>query len=228
MFFEPFLLLIILPALLGFWAQHRIGTAYAKWSRVGSRSRLTGAEVATAIMRSAGIDDVAIVEISGHLTDHYDPVRQRLALSSENYRGLSLAALGVSAHESGHAIQHKIAYPALGLRMNLIPLTNIASSLLPFIMIGGLVFRSFGLLYLGVAAYTLLTVFQLITLPVEFDASRRALQRLQGLGILQPDEMVGAADTLNAAAWTYVAAFIASLGNLAYLLVALSGQRDRN
>jgi uncharacterized protein len=223
-----YLLLLIFPLLLGLWAQHRVSTAYAKWSRVGSRGHLTGAEVASAVMRSAGIDNVEIVEIDGHLTDHYDPSHKRLALSSENYRGASLAALGVSAHESGHAIQDKISYPALHLRMSLIPATNFASTLLPFIMIGGFFFHMFGFLYLGVVVYTILTIFQLITLPVEFDASRRALVHLQGLGILQPDEMVGARDTLNAAAWTYVAAFVASLGNLIYLLLILSGGRNRN
>jgi hypothetical protein len=214
--------------LLALWARHRIGSAYEKWSRVGSRARLTGAEVADAVMRSAGINDVEIVQIPGHLTDHYDPLHKRLALSAENYRGTSLAALGVAAHESGHAIQHQVAYPALGLRMSLIPITNIASSLLPIVIIGGLFFEHFGLILLGVIVYGVLTVFQLITLPVEFDASRRALQRLRGLGILQPDEMVGATETLRAAAWTYVAAFVASLGYLIYLLLTLSGSRSRN
>jgi Zn-dependent membrane protease YugP len=223
-----YLLLLIFPFILGLWAQHRVSTAYTKWSRVGSRGHLTGAEVASAVMRSAGIDDVEIVEIDGHLTDHYDPSHKRLALSSENYRGTSLAALGVSAHESGHAIQDKVSYPALHLRMSLIPATNFASTLLPFIMVGGFLFHMFGFLYLGVVVYTILTIFQLVTLPVEFDASRRALVHLQGLGILQPDEMVGARDTLNAAAWTYVAAFVASLGNLIYLLLILSGGRNRN
>ena len=220
--------LLIVPLILGLWAQHRIGTAYAKWSRVGSRGHLTGAEVAAAVMRSAGIDNVDIVEIEGHLTDHYDPAHKRLALSSENYRGTSLAALGVAAHESGHALQDKVAYPALHLRMSLIPATNFASSLLPFVMVGGFFFHMFGFIYLGIVVYLILTVFQLVTLPVEFDASRRALQHLQGLGILQPDEMVGARDTLNAAAWTYVAAFVASLSTLIYLLLAASGNRSRN
>lgn len=223
-----YLLLLIFPFLLGLWAQHRVGTAYTKWSRVGSRGHLTGADVASAVMRSAGIDNVEIIEIAGHLTDHYDPSHKRLALSSENYRGTSLAALGVSAHESGHAIQDKISYPALHLRMSLIPATNFASTLLPFVMFGGFFFHMFGFITLGVVIYSILTVFQLVTLPVEFDASRRALVHLQGLGILQPDEMVGARDTLNAAAWTYVAAFVASLGNLIYLLLILSGGRNRN
>ncbi len=222
------ILLLFAPMGLGLWAQHRISTAYAKWSQVGSRGSLTGAEVASAIMRSAGIDNVAIEEIKGHLTDHYDPVHKRLALSSENYRGTSLAALGVAAHESGHALQDKVAFPALHLRMSLIPATNFASSLLPFVMFGGFFFHMFGFIYLGIVVYLILTVFQLVTLPVEFDASRRALQHLQGLGLLQSDEMVGARDTLNAAAWTYVAAFVASLSTLIYFIVAASGGRSRD
>jgi Zn-dependent membrane protease YugP len=222
-----YIFLLIIPAILGLWAQHRVGAAYARWSRVGARARLTGAEVASAVMRSAGIANVEVVEIPGHLTDHYDPVNKRLSLSSENFRGGSLAALGVAAHEAGHALQDKVGYPALHFRMSLVPMTNFACSLLPFILFGGFFFRMFGLIYLAIGVYLLLTVFQFITLPVEFDASRRALKHLEGLGILDPQEMVGARDTLKAAAWTYVAAFIAALGNLIYFLSLVSGNRNR-
>jgi len=225
--FGPYIFLILIPIFLGMWAQHRVSGTYAKWSKVGSRGRLTGAEVADAVMRSGGVNDIEIVEIPGHLTDHYDPGKKRLCLSSENYRGTSLAALGVAAHESGHALQDKVHYPALHLRMNLVPATNFASSLLPLVMIGGFYFRIMGLIELGVGVFLILTVFQLITLPVEFDASKRALQRLNGLGILQGDEMVGARDTLNAAGWTYVAAFVASLSNLLYLVLQMQGGRRR-
>jgi len=207
----------------------RVSSTYAKWSQVGSRIGMTGAEVAKAVMRSAGIDNVDIVEIPGHLTDHYDAQNKRLALSSENYHGMSLAALGVSAHESGHAIQDKERYAALEMRMQLVPMTNFACSLLPVIMIGSLFLGFFGpkLIITIVAIYLILTVFQLVTMPVEFDASRRALQRLQGLGILTKEEMVGARAVLKAAAWTYVAAFIASLGTLLYYLSLLSGGNRR-
>lgn len=220
-----FLLLIIVPMVLALWAQMRVSSVYTKWSQVGSRSGLTGAEVASAVMRSAGIDNVEITEIPGHLTDHYDAKNKRLALSSENFHGTSLAALGVAAHESGHAIQDKEKYAALEARLNLVPITNIASTLLPLAVFGGFIFRMFGLLYLGIGAYFVLMIFQLVTMPVEFDASRRALQRLKGLGILTADEMVGARQTLKAAAWTYVAAFVAALGNLLHLLIVVNGRR---
>lgn len=230
MFFlnEPiFLLLVIGPMILGLWAQMRVGNVYAKWSRISSRSGLSGAEVASAVMRSAGVDNVEIVEIPGHLTDHYDAGNKRLALSSENFHGTSLAALGVAAHESGHAIQDKVNFPALKMRMDLVPITNFACSLLPLSLFGGFVFRMPGLIYLGIVAYFILAIFQMVTMPVEFDASRRALNRLQGLGILTADEMVGARQTLKAAAWTYVAAFIAALGNLLQLLMVVLGERRR-
>jgi Zn-dependent membrane protease YugP len=227
--FQEYIFLIIIPVALGLWAQMRVSSTYAKWSQVGSRAGMTGAEVAKAVMRSAGIDNVDIVEIPGHLTDHYDAQNKRLALSSENYHGTSIAALGVSAHESGHAIQDKERYAALEMRMQLVPMTNFACSLLPAIMIGSLFLGFFGpkLIIAVIAIYLILTVFQLVTMPVEFDASRRALQRLNGLGILTSDEMVGARAVLKAAAWTYVAAFIASLGTLLYYLSLLSGNRRR-
>ena len=211
--------LILIPLILGIWAQSRVSGTYRKWSKVASRGRIRGAEAASAIMRKAGIDDVEIVAIRGHLTDHYDPVRKRLALSEENFHGVNLAAIGVAAHEAGHAIQHKVGYKALNLRMSLIPITNIASKMLPFVIIGGFLFHLAGLIQLGVIVYLILTIFQLVTLPVEFDASRRARQELLGLGILQEDEAVGVVKTLNAAGLTYVAAFIASLGNLIYLFL---------
>ena len=214
-----YLSLIIIPLILGIWSQSKVTSTYRKWSRVASRGRLTGRETASAIMRAAGIHDVDIVEIPGHLTDHYDPMHKRLALSSENYRGTSLAALGVAAHESGHAIQHKVGYAPLKFRAALIPVTNIASKMLPFVIIGGFFFGMLGLIKLGVLVYLVLTIFQLITLPVEFDASKRAAKQLVGLGILEQDEIGGVTQTLNAAGWTYVAAFISSLANLAYLIL---------
>lgn len=214
-----FFLLIIPTIILSLWAQHKVTSAYNEWKRVPTRSRITGAEAAYAVMRNAGIGDVDIVEISGHLTDHYDPINKRLALSSENYRGYSLAAVGVAAHEAGHAIQHKVGYKPLNVRMSLIPVTTIASQLLPFVMLGGLFFGAFGmtLIKIGVICYAVLTVFQLITLPVEFDASKRARVQLGELGIVGADEMPGVVKTLNAAGFTYVAAFVSSLANLLYL-----------
>ncbi len=214
-----FWLLFILVLLFALYAQIRVSSAYGKNSQIASRGRITGREAAAAVMQRAGIDDVEIVEIPGHLTDHYDPLNRRLCLSSENYRGTSLAALGVATHESGHAIQHKVGYKALQARMALVPATQFASNLLPLIMVGGFFFGLGGMLLdLGIIIYALLSLFQLITLPVEFDASRRAKVELVQLGILDRDEMPGVNETLNAAALTYVAAFVTALMHLLWLL----------
>ena len=225
-----YLIFIVPTFILAMWAQSKVSSTYNKYARVPSRGRITGAEAAAAVMRSAGISDVKIIQVRGHLTDHYDPIGKKLALSEENYRGSSLAALGVAAHEAGHAVQHKIGYGALKARMALVPVTNIASSVLPFVMIGSFFIIggafSLTLLKLGILCYVVLTLFQLITLPVEYDASVRAKKELVTLGILGNDEMVGVEKTLNAAALTYVAAFVSSLSYLIYLLSMLGGSRD--
>jgi len=217
-----FLILIIVPLLVGLWAQMKVKSAYNQYVQVPSRGRITGREAARAVMESAGIRDVEIVECHGTLSDHYDPTHKRLALSRDNYRGSSLAALGVAAHEAGHAIQHQQEYAPLKTRMALVPITSFASQLLPMVMVGGFIFGGFGpiLLNVGIAIYLVLTVFQLVTLPVEFDASKRAKAQLVNLGIVDRDEMEGVTKTLDAAAYTYVAAFVASLGWLLYLLAA--------
>jgi Zn-dependent membrane protease YugP len=209
---------------IGLWAQMKVKSAYGKYVQVPSRGRITGREAAQAVMQSAGIHDVEIVECNGTLTDHYDPRNKRLALSRDNYRGSSLAALGVAAHEAGHAIQHKQGYAPLNLRMSLVPVTNIASQALPIVMLGGFfLFHSPMLINLGIIIYVVLTFFQLVTLPVEFDASKRAKAQLANLGIIEQDEMIGVEKTLDAAAYTYVAAFVSSLG---WLLYMLAGNRD--
>ena len=220
-----FIFLIIIPMLLGLWAQMKVKSAYGRYSKVPSRGNVTGREAAAAVMEAAGIRDVEIVATPGTLTDHYDPSKKRLALSQDNYNGTSLAALGVAAHEAGHAIQHKVGYSMLNLRMALVPITMFSSKLLPFVILGGFFFQMMGAIWLGVGVYMVLTVFQMITLPVEFDASKRAKEELADLNIVQNDEMAGVRKTLDAAAWTYVAAFIASLGNLLYLLSIVSRNR---
>jgi len=217
------MVLLILSFFFALYAQYRVSSAYKKNVKILSRGRITGREAAEAVMSRAGINDVEITEIRGHLTDHYDPTNKRLALSSENYRGTSLAALGVSAHEAGHAIQHKVGYTMLKTRMALVPITQISSQLLPLVIIGGFFFHITGLITLGIAVYAVLTVFHLVTLPVEFDASSRAKKELVGLGIVDRDEMPGVSETLNAAALTYVAAFLGSLLNLLWLI---SARRD--
>lgn len=220
-----YLLLIIFPVILGAWAQFQVQAKYTQWSKVLSKGRITGAEAAQAVMEQAGIHNVEIVAIEGKLTDHYDPVNRRLALSKDNYYGTSLAALGVAAHEAGHAIQHKQAYAPLQWRSALIPVTNISCQLLPFVIFGGFFLNIFGLVKLAVWIYLILAIFQLVTLPVEFDASARAKKILVNLSIIEHDESRGVCETLNAAAFTYVAAFIASLGQLAYY-VLLSRRND--
>jgi uncharacterized protein len=219
-----FLLLLVPTIILGVYAQIRVSSAYNKNVRIPSRGRITGYEAAQAVMAKAGVRDVEIIQIPGHLTDHYNPGRKQLALSQENYHGTSLAALGVAAHEAGHAIQHNVGYGALKARMALVPMTMISSQVLPFVILGGFFFGAAGGIFIdiGILCYFVLTVFHLITLPVEFDASRRAKAELVGLGIIGRDEMPGVSQTLNAAALTYVAAFLSSLMHLVWLILIRS------
>lgn len=224
------IILIIIPMFFGLYAQLKIRNAYAKNVEIPSRGQIRGAEAAQAVMQSAGITDVEIVEVEGELSDHYDPMNKRLALSSLNYHGTSLAALGVAAHEAGHAIQHKIGYAMMTVRQTLAPATQIAAGVANIVLIIGIVLisSSFGgtLLTLGAVALGIICLFQFVTLPVEFDASRRAKIQLVKLGILGEDEMNGVNETLDAAALTYVAAFVAALGSLLHILLLLSGRRD--
>lgn len=226
------LILFIGPMLFGLYAQMRIHSAYQKNLQVESRGRITGREAAEAVLRSAGIDDVEIVAVEGTLSDHFDPVNKRLVLSEPNYHGTSLAALGVSAHEAGHAIQQKVGYAMMSFRQTLVPMTQIASGVSQFVMIAAFFGASFlgaafshNLLLLGTVALAVVCLFQFVTLPVEFDASNRAKKQLVTLGIVDRDEMEGVNETLDAAALTYVAAFVSSLGTLLYYLMLLSGNR---
>ena len=204
----------------------RIQSAYSQYSEVASRNNITGRDAAEAVLRAAGINDVEIVSIQGELTDHYNPSTKVLALSQNNYQGTSLAALGVAAHEAGHAIQHKQKYAPLNLRMALVPITCFASQLLPIVMFGGfLLFQNIVVIYIAVAIYLVLTIFQLVTLPVEFDASKRAKQYLASLGVIEKDEIDGVRTVLDAAAFTYVAAFITSLCWLLYFILRANQRR---
>lgn len=226
------IILIIIPMLFGLYAQSRIHSAYNKNVRIPSRGRITGREAAEAVMRSAGISDVEIVQVPGQLTDHYDPINKRLALSEMNYRGTSLAALGVAAHEAGHAIQHKVGYAMMNVRQTMAPATQIAAGMSNYAILGGIILFSYmglaigyNLLVLGAVALGVIVLFHLVTLPVEFDASRRAKAELVNLGIVERDEMEGVHETLDAAALTYVAAFVAALGSLLHILMILMGTR---
>jgi Zn-dependent membrane protease YugP len=220
-----YLLLIIVPMLLGLWAQFRVKSAFGRYSQMRAHSNMSGADAAREVLSAAQIHDVEVVEINGMLGDHYDPAHKRLCLSTDVYRTPSVAALGIAAHEAGHAIQHARAYAPLKARMALVPVTMFASQLLPFIILGGFFFQIAGLIKLGVLVYGALAVFQLVTLPVEFDASRRAKIVLQEMGIITAGpEAVGVNRVLDAAALTYVAAFVAALGNLLYLLLIARGR----
>jgi uncharacterized protein len=215
--------ILLMVAALGFafWAQSKVKTTYNKYVQIPTRGGITGYEAAEAVMHKAGIYDVEIVRTPGVLTDHYDPVNKRLALSEHNYSGSSLAAVGVAAHEAGHAIQHKVGYTMMNVRQQMAPVVNIAASFLPFIFIGGFFFGLNGglILDLGIIVYAILTLFHLVTLPVEFDATARAKRELDSLGIVAADEAPGVSATLSAAGWTYVAAFAGSLMHLVYLIV---------
>ncbi len=220
------MLLIIFAAVVALVAQVRVSFAFKKFSRVRTHRGLTGAEVAQEILADAGIHDVEITRAQTFLGDHYDPSQKRLCLSPGVYDSESVAAVGIAAHECGHAVQHQHEYAPLKARMAVVPMTMVASKLLPFIVIGGFwfgLFRYQPILDLGIVVYTVLTVFQLITLPVEFDASRRAKLILTQHGVVTREESDGVATVLNAAAWTYVAAFLSAFFNLLYLLAL----RDR-
>src|SRR6478735_3426174 len=182
------LLYIGVPLIIGIWAQIRVRRAFSRWSNPPASSNITGAECAREILQAAQIHDVEVVETNDFLGDHYDPTKKKLCLSSNVYNTPSVAALGIAAHETGHAIQHARAYAPLKLRMAIVPVTMIASQMLPFIIIGGLFFRISGLITLGIYCYLVLVGFQLITLPVEFDASRRAKIILREMGIVQPGQ----------------------------------------
>ncbi len=213
-------------------AQWQVKRMYRRYSQVPATSGYTGAEAAHEILRGAGIRDVEIVEHDEMLGDHYDPRHKRLVLSSQNYHGTSLAALGVAAHEAGHALQHQAAYAPLHLRMAAVSVTNYASQIVAFLpligMATGLLSTVTGLAVMAVA-WGIIMAFNLVTLPVEFDASRRAKAMLGNLGFISGQaEHAGVAKVLNAAAMTYVAAFVTSLLYLLwYLLPLLTGGRQR-
>ena len=213
--------LLIMLVTLGFslWAQAKVKGAYGKWSQVGSRSGMTGADIAQWMMNREGIHDVNLECIPGDLTDHYDPAAKTVRLSQNVYAGQSVAALGIAAHEVGHVIQHAQGYAPLHMRSFVYPVASLGTKIAFPLIFAGLIFQSFGfLITLGVLLFAASTAFTLITLPVEFNASSRALAALEGGGVLAADEMPGARSVLSAAAWTYVAAAVASVLWLLYYI----------
>jgi Zn-dependent membrane protease YugP len=225
-FFDPLYLVFMAPALLfSLWASWRTKSTFNKYQRVGTLRGVTGAQAAAQMLRSAGISDVQIVQADGFLSDHYDPKNKRLALSQPVYASTSIAAVGVACHEAGHAIQHAQSYGPLHLRSALVPTANIGSSLSYFVILGGFLFQQQKLVLLGAALFAMVLVFQIVTLPVEFDASNRAKKLAVDNGIVLAQEREGMDRVLNAAAMTYVAAVVASLMTILYYLLRASGMR---
>lgn len=225
-YFDPTYFLLIIGMLLAMGASAKLKTTFARYSNIRSYSGNVGAQTAQRILQSAGIYDVQVVPISGHLTDHYDPAKKQVCLSEPIYNRNSLAAVGVAAHECGHAIQHAQNYAPLNLRSAIVPVANIGSSLSWPIFILGLIFSMRGLLMTGIILFTAAVIFQLVTLPVEYNASSRALKMLENTGILIPDEVSGARKVLSAAALTYVAALAASILQLLRLVILAGGLRN--
>lgn len=225
--FDIYYVILVLPAIvLAMVAQAKVSGTFQRFSGVGNMSGYTGAEVAKRILDLSGVYDVRVEHIGGNLTDHYDPVHKVLRLSDAVYSSRSVAAIGVAAHEVGHAIQHSTGYSFLKIRHSLFPIANFASKAsFPLILIGGLLGAG-GLLNIGIIFFAITTLFAIVTLPVEFNASRRAMQVLTTEGILVDNELKGAKKVLQAAALTYVASAAVSLGQLLRFILLFGGRRD--
>ncbi|ACM05660.1 zinc metallopeptidase [Thermomicrobium roseum] len=225
-YFDPLYFVFLAPALLlMLYAQWRVRSVIGKYGEIPNRLGLTGAQVARAILDRNGLFDVPVELTPGELTDHYDPLRRVVRLSEPVYYGRSVAALGVAAHETGHAIQHKVGYVPLQLRTAIVPAVNIGTNIGWILMLLGIVIGISGLAWVGVILFSLGTLFALLTLPVEFDASRRALALLTTMGIVDRTEEGQAREVLNAAALTYVAGLVMAVLNLLYWISLVSGMR---
>ncbi len=234
MFFDYTYLVLVLPCLLlSLWASANVNSTFKKYANQYSRRRITGAQAAQRVLSANGVSGVRIERISGNLTDHYDPKSNVIRLSDSVYDSTSTAAIGVACHEAGHAVQYAHSYAPIKLRAAIVPITNIGSKLaMPLILLGLLLSFgeqvSFTFVYLGIACFGLSVVFQLVTLPVEFNASRRAMMAIQDSELLTSDEQKGARKTLTAAALTYVAATAVALAQLLRLLIIFGGGRRRD
>lgn len=222
-------LLFMLPTIvLMLWAQHRVKSTFKKYSEVPNQRRMSGAEAARYILDSHGLSNVPVEPVAGELTDHYDPRSRTLRLSQPVYNGRSVAALGIAAHESGHALQHAQGYLPLQIRGALVPVASIGSNLGWIMVLAGIILQITGIAWLGVAFFALGTIFALITLPVEFNASSRAMAELQTLGFVDRTEYDQNKKVLNAAAWTYIAGFAAAAVQLLYYIMLVSGMSRRD
>ena len=223
-----YFLFVMLPGMLiGLWAQMKLHSAFGKYSEVPIENGMTGAEAARHILDNAGLTSMPVEEVPGQLSDHYDPTKRALFLSSDNFHGRSVAAVGVAAHESGHALQHLHQDAMFNFRMALVPATQFASYAWMGVMLLGMVLHfSHALLLIAVAIFSVLTLFQLVTLPVEYDASARAKEQLFRLGLVREDERVGVSKVLDAAALTYVAALVTSVLQMLYFISAARDNRS--
>ena len=228
-YFDPTYILIIIAAIISLIAQWRVNSAFSKYSRVASMSGMTGAQAARMILQSNGINDVSVQRISGKLTDHYNPSTKVLNLSESVYGSTSVAAIGVAAHECGHAIQHARGYFPLSLRTVHVPVANIGSQLSwVFIIVGAILSFNQTLITIGIIMFSAAVLFQLVTLPVEFNASARALEQLESNGILYRDEVSQTRKVLSAAALTYVAAAATAILQLLRLIILFGGRGRRD
>ncbi len=227
MFFDPiYILLVAIPtAVLTFWAQSKVKGTYRKYSQVHSTMGMTGAQVAQTILVKKGVRDIKIEPVAGELTDHYDPRAKAVRLSAGIYGSGSLAAAAVAAHECGHVLQDVEGYKFMNLRAALVPVVNLGSRLGPLLIMAGLVLNLLNLAWLGVIFFATVLLFHVVTLPVEFDASRRALRLVDELGILQGEEHKGARAVLGAAALTYVATAFTAFLNLLYYIILINRRR---
>src|SRR5262245_43859813 len=220
MIFDPLYFVVLAPGiLLGIYAQWKVSSAYNRASRIATRSGINGAQAAAHVMDGAGVRGVGIEDIPGQLTDHYDPHAKVLRLSPDVYEGHSIASVGIAAHEDGHAIQDARRYAPLVVRNAVVPLANFGSGAGWIVMVLGFALQMTGLIWIGVAVFSLTVVFQLVNLPVEFDASRRAKEELVRTGIISPDELPEVRRVLSAAALTYVAATLTAILTLLYFLM---------
>lgn len=228
MFFWDATMILLIPAiLLSIYAQYRISSSYKKYSKIHAESGLTGAQAARGLLNSSGLYDVRVEPIGGRLSDHYDPRTRIIRLSEDVYHGNSLSSVAVAAHETGHALQHASGYFPLQLRSSFVPVANFGSGAGPILIMVGLFMPTFDwLLQIGILAFTFAVIFQLITLPVEFNASSRAMSLLQERGMLGRNEMGGARSVLNAAALTYVAAALAAVLQLIRFILIARGRSD--
>ncbi len=226
MYWLDYTYLIILPAFLfGLYAQMKVSSTFSKYQSVQSSRGVTGAQAARRILDDNGLYDVAVVKISGNLTDNFNPKTRTVSLSDSVYGSTSVAAIGVAAHECGHAVQHATGYTPIKIRSALVPVTNFGSSAGFVILLVGMLFGSYPIAMLGVLLYSLMAVFQAVTLPVEFNASKRALATLEASGMLVGEELKMSRSVLSAAAMTYVAALVSSLATILRLLLIVGSSR---